>query len=378
MHRHIFPFDERRVFVTKESLGKLMANFRRFLRRSPKAHRDPRRQNSTRNLIILELESLEQSLLGKFNKKKPRLMPFISNLTDQGIFVGDIPVSLYTSWSVASMFAVQCGLPLLPSRTLELRDLFHFSTIHRCLGDYLDLAGFHLESYLTGRFNSRFRESLQLHKWNVRDDREHNITKDWDMVTHLIDNVIPNLRNVTKPWILHWATWDTHPIPGFIEDSRCANRIGCSDAALRSFDCMDQMIERLFNGIRNSWVWNATDILVYGDHPLLVNNAAIAKQPRKLWLSIPTRPRRIIKKQVTIYDWGPTILDLLGVVYSPKFVLGRSIFDNQSSRILSRDEHEEIYSFFARMNWETALERHKQDTEDLARFKVVGREGYAW
>jgi arylsulfatase A-like enzyme len=60
---------------------------------------------------------------------------------------------------------------------------------------------------------------------------------------------------------------------------------------------------------------------------------------------------------MTIYDIAPTVLDLLGIDYSPKFVIGKSAFEKESSHVLSHEEHEEIYSFFAGLRWEKRFRR---------------------
>jgi hypothetical protein len=251
------------------------------------------------------------------------------------------------------------------------------SGVHRCLGDYLWLAGYHLKSYLTGEFIGKFKRSMQMHKWIVQDKVEHNITRDWDMVTYLINKVIPDLKDRPEPFVIHWANWDSHPFPNFIIDERCTNRLPESCAAIRSCDCLDQIIERLFDGLMNSWAWNTTDVLLYGDHPVMVSNPALERQKGKLFLSVPTRERQVIVKAMTIYDIAPTILDLLGIDYSPKFVLGKSVFEEKASHILSRDEHEEIYSFFEKMNWERRFKRRgrRQLFRGLYRLKK-GQEGH--
>ena len=74
--------------------------------------------NKRKNLIILEIESLEQQLLGRYNNFFPYMMPFLSNLSRNGIFVEKMETQPYTTWSVASLFAAQCNLPLLMSHKL--------------------------------------------------------------------------------------------------------------------------------------------------------------------------------------------------------------------------------------------------------------------
>jgi hypothetical protein len=299
------------------------------------------------------MESIEQGFVGRWNKNFPLLMPFVSNtVTRQGLLVTDIPNARYTCWSVASMFAIHCGMPLLPHRSLKRRDLFQLAQQHMCLGDFLSPLEFRLESYLTREFCCHFKEGLQMHKWNVYDETVHNITKDWDMVDHLLNNVIPSLKDSKQPFVLHWANTDTHPWPDFFVDERCQDRVPEYTQVGRSFDCLDQIIERLFQGIEKSGILETTDIFFYGDHILMVPERTLKGAPRSLFFAIPTFPKQEMNKTATIWDYGPTILDILGVDYKPKFLFGRSIFGNESSRLLTSAEEAEIYKYFSQLSWE--------------------------
>jgi hypothetical protein len=352
MKHNMLPFDG--PDVSFGGIGsELTQALRRYHNTTIVSHFRPSYPRKKRNLIILEMESLEQGWVGRWNPRDHSSMPFVSRkVTRQGLLVKGIKKSAHTVWSVASTFAVHCGMPLLPHRSLRRRDLFHLAQQHICIGDFLRPLGFRLESYLTRTFCCYFREGLEMHNWKVYDESVHGIWKDWDMVDHLVANVIPALKNSTEPFILHWGNTDTHPWPFFFVDERCQNRMPNATDVIRSFDCLDQNIERLFDGIEKSGILETTDIFFYGDHPVMLPCPELKRLRRRLFFAIPTLPRRKIRKNVTIWDYGPTILDLLGVDYKPKFLFGHSIFAREQSRLLTRYDEMDIYEYFSRLTWE--------------------------
>jgi phosphoglycerol transferase MdoB-like AlkP superfamily enzyme len=312
-----------------------------------------------RNLIIMELESIEQQLLGPYNTIYPRSMPYLSQLASDHLFADNIITSTYTTWSVASMFAVQCNLPLLYTPTASYNAAkFHLIPSHRCCGDYLKKAGYRLESWLTNVFIGGFKPHLQLHSWLTYDKADHNITRDWDMVDHLLDKVIPRLEKEEKPWVLHWSNADTHPFPRYFIDPRCESRVKDYSFMLRSFDCLDQNVERWMKGLQKSSIWNTTEIFMYGDHLLMRGTSDIPLfDPRSMVVIVPTRPRQRISKQVSIYDFGPTMLDLIGLNYRPKFPFGVSMFSKKIGLTPDPTHFKYIYDFFrSEMKWSDKAE----------------------
>jgi hypothetical protein len=74
--------------------------------------------------------------------------------------------------------------------------------------------------------------------------------------------------------------------------------------------------------------------------------------PRSMVAIIPSRPKQKISKQVSIYDFGPTMLELLGLEYSPKFPFGVSMFSKKVGLVPDPTHFQYIYAFFGDpMNW---------------------------
>jgi hypothetical protein len=309
-----------------------------------------RPRQKPKNLIILELEAVEKGLLGSFNPNYPKSMPFLSKLARESLLVTNISNEKYTTWSVASLFAIHCGLPLLfKAEKNGNKASFHLIREHKCLGDFLWLAGYNLYSYMTAIFMAHFKKSLLMHGWDARDQRNHNIEWDWDMLRHFEKSVIPMLERAPTPWAWHWANSDTHGFPAHRRDARCKDRVPEYGPILQSFDCLDQHIERFFAMIQKSSIWNDDlEIFVYGDHLLMRGSAARLDlpEPRSMVAIMPRRPPGNITKGSSIYDFTHTIFDLGGVDYSPKFPFGESMLSDKRGPVPNDGAFRAIYRNF--------------------------------
>jgi hypothetical protein len=308
-----------------------------------------------RNLIILELESLEYELLGVYNQDYPAMLPFLSKFVRQGTYFRNVISQPYTTWSVASLFGVQCNLPLLLHHVQSGdQGKFHLSQNIRCLGDYLDLVGYHLFSYQTSVFVGQFKDHMKMHKYEALDFKNHRCRRDWDLFAKLRSEVLPGLKNST-PFVLHIANADCHAIPKYYVDRRCENRMASAPAIVRSFDCVDQILEKFFDEFEKSAVFATTDLIMYGDHVLMEGNykQLTLHPPRSLVLTFPYHEQKEVVKPTSIYDIAPTLMSLLGIEYSPIFPFGADLFSNSVGRVPTLDDFQTIYDMFTtEMSWD--------------------------
>jgi hypothetical protein len=309
------------------------------------------------NLIILELESLENELLGPFNADYPTMLPFLSNYVRQGTHFRNVISQPYTTWSVASLFAVQCNMPLLLHH-VQANDQgkFHLLPSLRCLGDYFFAAGYRLLSYQSNVFVGEFKKHLKLHHYDSRDYKDHRCRRDWDLFAAVESTVLPELAASPAPFVLHVANADCHAIPRYYVDRRCTTRLAGAPAIVRSFDCVDQIVERFVKGFEASPLALTTDVLLYGDHVLMEGNykQISLHEPRSLVLAWPYHERRTVDRPVTVYDIAPTVLRLLGVEYAPPMPFGADLFGNASGKVPSLDDFQTIYDLFtSEMDWDS-------------------------
>ena len=312
-------------------------------------------QNEERkNLIILEIESLEQQILGSFNKMFPNSMPFLSNLSKYGTFVERVETQPYTTWSVASLFAAQCNMPLLMSGKLMFNAAsFHLLKQHRCIGDYLSSQGYKLFSFLCNVFIANFKKHLKMHHWVVEDLKEHKFNLDYDLFQYIGDTIIPNLtKKENQPFVLHIANADTHPFPNYIVDERCVKHVPKKfNKMLKSFNCFDYIIGQFLKKVEASGILNNTEVIIYGDHVLMSKEwkSANIVDPRYIVFMLPYHnemKRNVITKKSSLYDMAPTIMNLLGISeYSPHFPFGESIFSSKIGIMPDNRHFRFIYDF---------------------------------
>jgi arylsulfatase A-like enzyme len=82
----------------------------------------------------------------------------------------------------------------------------------------------------------------------------------------------------------------------------------------------------------------------------------VLREPRYITMVLPLHERRVISKIVSLYDIAPTIMDLAGIEYSPKFVFGSSVFSSNTGLVPSRMHLQFIYKYFSDdMRWSLDL-----------------------
>ena len=97
-----------------------------------------------KNLIEIIPESFELQFLGAYNRRGyKKSMPYLSALSKNTTFFPNVDVGVKTSWSSGSIFASQCGLPLVcsPDRGNNAEMLKRLNKV-KCAGDYFKKLGY--------------------------------------------------------------------------------------------------------------------------------------------------------------------------------------------------------------------------------------------
>lgn len=311
-----------------------------------------------KNLIIFEAESMELQMFGKYNKVHKLSMPIMTKYAERGSFYTNVLSQAYTTWSVASTFAVHCNMPfILPYAVGHNVLKFHLSDKHKCIGDFLHKAGYKLYSYLCNYFVGMFKEMMVEHHWQTYDKREHNFTYDMDMFNHLTNKVLPELAtNKSKqPFVLHIANTDTHPIPYPLIDERCNVTVPDDyPRIMKSFSCYEQLVDKFLKKFEELGMEKDTEVVIYGDHYLMKGTTygLTLTEPRYLNIFWPYREKYISKKRASIFDLGPTILDVLNIQYAPTFPFGNSLFKKDSGIVPNMKSYQMIFNIFSNeMKW---------------------------
>lgn len=69
-------------------------------------------------------------------------------------------------------------------------------------------------------------------------------------------------------------------------------------------------------------------------------------EPRSLVASFPYRKQEVINKNVTLYDFAPSIMNMLSVDYSPEFPFGSDLFSDKIGHPPNLNDFEIIYNVF--------------------------------
>ena len=292
-----------------------------------------------KNIIEIIPESFELQFLGEYNLKGyKKSMPFLSALAKNSTFFPNVHVGVKCGWSSGSIFASQCGLPLVssPGNGNKAEILQRLASM-RCIGDYLKILGYENVAIYPGDANfGGIKPILMRHGFKKFYHYVDGVRNDVHVINRL-KQIIPKLANNyhTKgtPFYLFIGLEDTHPAFKVTCDVRTEYAGTDDNRCLQAFDCMDQRMESIMGMIRQQNLTpNNTVIIIHGDHPLMptikhyTTSVVGRSAKRKLAFILPYSEPKVIQKRVTVYDITPTLFDMLQIGCSPKFPFGSSAF----------------------------------------------------
>ena len=308
-----------------------------------------------KNLILLEIESLETGAIGKFNRRYPKSMPYLSSLTEHAMYFTNMKQQPYTTWSAAGMFVVQCGFPLITNDVWwGVRQHTGFDGYERigCIPDMLRRVGYKLYSFCSKSCDVMSMKSFMKDRgYIVRDVQEHQLTGgDGPLFEMLRTKTLPQLKDNGEPFVIFVVTDDTHFTDHLIS-ATCDDYLARENypQMLRSFTCVDQMIQKFVERIKELGMDKDTEVVVFGDHFTMSKAKCLGPlSQRSLSVFFPLHEQdegwKIgSSKEATYYDLAPTIMDLLGVDRSPPFVFGSSLLRPGKGLVPVTNDLKQIY-----------------------------------
>ena len=126
------------------------------------------------------------------------------------------------------------------------------------------------------------------------------------------------------------------------------NNLQKADIAMIQAGETDEMVKLLMEGLKKHNLYNDTIIVFYADHSALLNYKLLSKYkistdqrinhtPFFIWSA--NMKGRIINKTNCQLDILPTILNLFGIPFQEKSMIGRDIFDKNNSGIAFFDDY---------------------------------------
>ena len=328
-----------------------------------------------KNLIMIEIESLEANAIGKFNKRYPKSMPYLSSLTDSAMYFTNIKSQPYTTWSAAGMFVAQCGLPLLQDDVhWDVRQHGDFLGYRRvpCIPDFLRLNGYKLYAYCSASCEIMNMKNFFIDRgYHTEDEIEHRCANDESLLSMLEDDVLPRLAKESQPFMLIILNDDTHfinyRIAGVCDDHLRSEGYPMS---LRAYTCVDYMISKFMERVKELHLDENTEIVIYGDHLTMGDKTSVfgRNSERNLTVFFPLHKQDLewkssLSQPRSYYDLAPTILQFLGVEYSPPFPFGSTLLSPEVGPVPTTNDLMQIY-------------KHVTGHSTFDRVRCLGRAGF--
>lgn len=300
-----------------------------------------------KNLIILYVESLEQTLT---NKKifGTNLIEPIDELP--GITVKKLVAAPGTGWTLAGMVASQCAIPLkTPPFTNKISRINFFLPNIVCIGDILASQGYNQYVFVGSDLNFAkenkfyknhgYQHLYGLHEF-ANEGMSPSLFTGWggglndDTVLDEAFKHIIKAAKSTQPFNVVIITSDNHT-PNGIPSPRC-RQTEKDNGFIGTYQCSSRFVAVFIKKLQNSGVLRDTALILMGDHPFMAKpeHTKYFPDPRYVYFKIidPNFKKEPTRNTMTHFDVAPTILDLLNIHTSTaqRFGLGVSIFANKS------------------------------------------------
>jgi arylsulfatase A-like enzyme len=295
-----------------------------------------------KNLVFIYMESLERQFWS--SKLYPGLTPNLDRLRAQGIDFSGFETFSGANYTIAGMFASQCGVPLFSSAFAGLdavatntTDAQTFHPKIACLGDVLHKAGY-TQLYMGGapiHFSNKglffrlhgYDQALGLQQLEAANDGKLP-QAGWGLYDSALFKLAlaryQALEATRKPFNLTLLTLDTHP-PNGRPSPGCPKYAANSNSMLQAVHCTDFLLGRFVDALSREPGWKNTIVVIMSDH-LMMRSVAdplfppdYHRRPALLVLNAGhgERPARMYHM-----DIAPTLLALLGVRTNATFIAG--------------------------------------------------------
>jgi len=288
------------------------------------------------DLIVIYLEGTEQgyadrNLFGDIYDPLRSLWP-------EAAVLSNIAQITATNWSIAGMSATQCGLPLLPDGIIA-HNLFHLKTEfldgHICLGDVLNIRGYHSEFIVGGEaFFAGITHFYNTHQFDEQIDLADFVDSfsaeeytaafsEWvvddQMVFDMARQRYRQNQQREGAFALVVETFGPHG-PMHLLSRRCtrngvATLVNDMRPAVR---CLADEVLEFVRFVQAESAGRETVFLILSDHlghdPALRRMMQADERRNTAMIIGPTRAGTVIDSPGSMIDIYPTLLDYLGLI----------------------------------------------------------------
>ncbi|WP_041958035.1 sulfatase-like hydrolase/transferase [Sulfurospirillum arsenophilum] len=316
------------------------------------------------NLVYIFAESFENTYFDE--KIFPSLVTALRPIREQSISFTQIHQAQGTSWTIAGMTSVMCGLPLVTPSTdahsAQGNSMSKMSTFYSgavCMSDMLHKEGYKL-IYRSGS-PLDFAGVDKLYKTHQFDDikgikelkgllQNPSYQTPWGLYDDTLFDIAMNdfkkFSKTKQKFAMFLSTMDTHHPYGHVSKSCKQQQYkDGSNTMLNAVTCSDELIAKFIKQIGESPYGKNTIIVVASDH-LAMHNVAIDDlmkgERRNQFMIIDPRMSsgQSVDKVGTTLDIGATLLPFLG--YSAQLGLSRNLLGEDASLEASLSNFDKI------------------------------------
>jgi hypothetical protein len=309
-----------------------------------------------KNVVWIYMESLERIYWDP--EVFPGLTPNLNRLRKQGLDFSGFETFSGANYTMAGLFASQCGVPLFTSAFAGLDTVAgnttDASTFHpkiACFGDVLHKAGYS-QVYMGGApivFSNKdlffrlhaYDEALGLQQLEA--EAGGSLPESgWGIYDSVLFKLAlaryQKLAADRKPFNLTLLTLDTHP-PDGRPSPGCPRYAPNSNSMLQAVHCTDYLLGNFIDALSRQPDWKNTVVVIMSDHLMMRNDAESLfprnyhRQPALVILNAGDGVRRA---RMYHMDIAPTVLDAMDVRTNATFVAGsdRSATDAAGSELV--------------------------------------------
>jgi arylsulfatase A-like enzyme len=295
-----------------------------------------------KNVVWIYMESLERIYWDP--EVFPGLTPNLDRLRRQGLDFSGFETFAGANYTMAGLFASQCGVPLFTSAFAGLDTVAgnttDASTFHpkiACFGDVLHKAGYS-QVYMGGApivFSNKglffhlhgYDEALGLEELEAEAGGKLP-ESGWGVYDSVLFKLAlaryQKLAATRKPFNLTLLTLDTHP-PDGRPSPGCPKYKKSSNSMLQAVHCTDYLLGNFIDALSQQPAWKNTVVVIMSDHLMMRNDAESLfpknyhRQPALLILNAGGGARRA---RMYHMDIAPTVLDAMDVRTNATFIAG--------------------------------------------------------
>ncbi|MDM8547535.1 sulfatase-like hydrolase/transferase [Candidatus Venteria ishoeyi] len=321
--------------------------------------------SSGKNLVFIYLESLENIYLEE--EIFPGLTPNIQQLANNGLRFTDIQQTPGTEWTIAGIFASQCGTPLVYGNSIiSGNDIIQNGYLKHavCLSDLLHQAGY--KQYYIGGASVRFAGKSDFYKNHHYDqvlgyDELINELPDktyktgWglydDSLFTLSVQTFERLAKEEQLFNLTILTIDTHQ-PAKPSHS-CSNYSALQNKTLDAVHCTDQLVNNFIKRISKHPAFKNTIVVLFSDHLAMMSRQKIfpPEYHRKLFFALLNGDKKGLNtRQGSHMDIVPTTLAALGIKHNAAFLAGNNLLATEPQKTLVDFKNAEVQQAIRHVN----------------------------